>query len=157
MANSQTREGFEEVFTVTDYYDGPRQGIANFNGSPHYYECAFSEGSDDYVNLYRLTPIEQDLFLLAMEDWAIWRRWEVAYQSGRADIKSHPALPGDRARHLFLESVLGHRLRIDPDNCVMRSAVFTKASEHRAPAGIMADMLVRWSEPDGAPSRIWAD
>jgi hypothetical protein len=32
----QLKPDFEEVFTVTDYYDGPRKGIANVRGKPHF-------------------------------------------------------------------------------------------------------------------------
>jgi hypothetical protein len=70
MSSTPHMTGFEEVFTVTDYYDGPRQGIANFCGQPHFYDCIFSEAKQDFTNLYRLTPVAPDLFRLAMEDWA---------------------------------------------------------------------------------------
>ena len=43
----QLKLGFEEVFTVTEYYDGPRQGIANFTGKPHFYDCIFDEARQD--------------------------------------------------------------------------------------------------------------
>ena len=39
MTVPQLQPGYKEVFTVTDYYDGPRKGIANFKGLPHFYEC----------------------------------------------------------------------------------------------------------------------
>jgi hypothetical protein len=157
MANSQALEGFEEVFTVTDYYDGSRQGIASLNGHPHYYECVFSDTANDYINLYQLTPVDQDLFLLAMEDWAIWKRWEEAFHTGKADLESHPALPENRERHLCLKSILDERLRINPDSSLMRSAAFSNASSSQPPAGILVEMVVRWSEPDDTAIRIWAD
>jgi hypothetical protein len=46
------KQGFEEVFTVTDYYDGPRQGIANYLGSPHFYDCIFSDQKQDFTSAY---------------------------------------------------------------------------------------------------------
>jgi hypothetical protein len=33
---------FEKVYTVTDFYDGPRGGIANFRGHPHVYESLWN-------------------------------------------------------------------------------------------------------------------
>jgi hypothetical protein len=41
MKTDDLQPGYECVFTVTDYYDGPRKGIANYNGRPHFYECVF--------------------------------------------------------------------------------------------------------------------
>ena len=111
MSSAQQKPGFEEVFTVTDYYDGPRGGIANFNGEPHLYDCIFAE--PDYSNLYRLTPVSHELFLLALEDWAIWKRWERAFNAGEVNHDSHPALPAERDRHLHarLEKVRPTSLR----------------------------------------------
>ena len=53
MSVVQLKPGYEEVFTVTDYYDGPRQGIANFKGKPHFYDCIFDEARQDYSDRYR--------------------------------------------------------------------------------------------------------
>jgi hypothetical protein len=65
--------GYECAFTDTDYYDGPRKGIANYQGKPHFYECIFHEAKDDYSELFRLTPRDSETYQLAMEDWHIWR------------------------------------------------------------------------------------
>lgn len=125
--------GYEEVFTVTDYYDGPRQGIANFEGKPHFYECMFDDKRDDYTNMFWLTPVEADLFRLAMEDWAIWQRWEAALHAGHADRASHPALPEDRARHDELKVILDLELRTNKDKCIIRKGSFKTG-----------DDLVKW-------------
>ena len=37
----------EPVYTVEDYYDGPREGVADFQGKSHVYKCQFSETDDD--------------------------------------------------------------------------------------------------------------
>ena len=93
MTVAELQPGYEEVFTVTDYNDGPRKGGANFRGQPHFYDCIFDEAQDEYSDLYRLTPISQRIFELAKEDWAIWKKWESAYSSGKVTFQSHPALP----------------------------------------------------------------
>jgi hypothetical protein len=59
----------EIAFTITDYYDGPLNGIANFLGKPHFYERIFDAAQDDYSDMYRLTPVDEPTFRLAMEDW----------------------------------------------------------------------------------------
>ena len=106
MNPEEIKPGYERVFTVTDYHDGPRKGIANHEGEPHFYECIFAEGEDEYSELFRLTPLGTDTFQLAMEDWAIWRRWEEVFHAGNVDISTHPALPHETARHEELKQTL---------------------------------------------------
>src|SRR2546430_8411304 len=71
---------FERVYTVNDYYDGPRSGIADHGGQPYYYDCEWDEEADDYADIFILTPVDSDTLALALEQWAIWREWEDAYQ-----------------------------------------------------------------------------
>ena len=41
---------FEPVHTMTDWYDGPRRGVATVNGLPHIYESCWSDiDSDDEI------------------------------------------------------------------------------------------------------------
>ena len=124
MSVVEHKPGYEEVFTVTDYYDGPRQGVANFNGKPHFYDCIFDESRDDYSDLYRLTPITQNVFELAKEDWAIWERWEFAFHAGNATRESHPALPQDRPRHEEIRAILDSALKTDKENCNIQAGSF---------------------------------
>ena len=92
--------GFNVVHTMTDYYDGPRRGVADFDGVPRLYECEWDNALDDFEPTFRLSPVPEDVFALALESWAIWRRWETAFHEGRATQASHPALPEDAARPL---------------------------------------------------------
>jgi hypothetical protein len=39
--------GYERVHTMTDYYDGPRKGLANFEGMPHLYEAEWDDQADN--------------------------------------------------------------------------------------------------------------
>ena len=157
MPSAQRQNGFEEVFTVTDYYDGPRRGIANFNGQPHLYDCVFADEKQDYSNLYRLTPVSEELFLLALEDWTIWKRWELAFHAGEVNLDSHPALPAERDRHLYLQSLLDEQLKTDTAGCLLRAGAFANAGTKAAAKGILIDLVVKWSEPNEDSDRIWAD
>ena len=157
MPFTEIKAGFEEVFTVTDYYDGPRQGIANYQGQPHFYDCIFGGLKQDYSNLYRLTPVSQELLVLALEDWGIWKRWERAFYTGAVDRDSHPALPAERDRHLQIHQLLDGRLKTDIERCIVRTGVFAKATSAAPAPGILVDLLVRWSEPTGNSDSIWAD
>jgi hypothetical protein len=84
MNPEQLKPEYERVFTVTEYYDGPRKGIASFLGVPHLYECLFDEEKDGFSDQFLLTPIDTETFQLAMEDWSIWQRWEVAFKTGKS-------------------------------------------------------------------------
>ena len=124
MCPTGLNPGYEEVFTVTDYYDGPRQGIANYMGNPHFYDCIFDDKKNDYSDLFHLTPLEPSVFQLAMESWSIWERWESAFRVGRANRDSHPALPEDRPRFEELKLVLDSVLKTDIANCIVQKGSF---------------------------------
>ena len=127
---------FETVHTMTDYYDGPRGGVADFRGAPHVYESEFSDTLNNYTDSFRLSPISDDLFQLALEDWAIWLRWDAAYKRGDTPHETHPALPADRDRHDELEQLLNGRLVIDPSDFVLVTAEFRN---------VQSELQVRWS------------
>lgn len=82
--------GNEIVFTVTDYYDGPLNGISNFRGQPHFYERVFDSAQDDYSDMYRLTPVDEPTFHLAMEDGDILVQMgtRLSYRQGQNRITS---------------------------------------------------------------------
>lgn len=106
---------YEKVYTISNYWDGARAGIADLNGKPHYYECVFDDAQDDWSEIFLLKPIDPETLSLELEDFQIWKRWSAAVDEGRATLETHPALPEDRARHDEIESVLGKRFCIDPD------------------------------------------
>jgi hypothetical protein len=152
---------FEPVYTVTDYYDGPRAGIADCGGAPHDYRSEWDEREEDFEETYTLTPIDAETFVLALEAWSIWLGWEDSYHRGLASLDSHPALPRDRARHDELRELLATRLVANQGNSFRRRAEFrvVEGSQPRWP-GVCAELEVRWSEPslahkaDDAPRAI---
>ncbi len=111
----------EPVHTITDWYDGPRRGVANFEGNPHYYECQWYAGLDTGIEAlpgeYLLTPLNAETYQLALEDWAIWKRWEAAFAAGTTTQATHPTLPEDHARHDEIEQLLLPKLVINPHSC----------------------------------------
>lgn len=82
---------WECVFTVNDYYDGPRQGVANFNGKPHAYQSEFSDIEEEYTDRFLLMEIDGSTLSLVMESWEIWLRWCAAFHRGEVDLKSSRA------------------------------------------------------------------
>jgi hypothetical protein len=134
---------YENVYTVTDWYDGARAGVADFNGQPHYYECLFDESSG-YTETYLLHSIDPATFRLALEDWEIWERWDAARKRGEVDLETHPALPEDRARHDEIAAVLKEQLVVNPARDVKAEADFRGLEpENRGESN--AIMQVKWS------------
>lgn len=115
--------GFERVYTVTDYYDGPRRGIADFNGTPHLFVSEFENETQEF-GMYRLSPVTDEVLELALEDWTIWRRWETAFHQGLTTTETHPALPEGRSRSLELEQLLQTALVPDENATREVNAVF---------------------------------
>lgn len=100
---------------MTDWYDGPTGGLADFRGRPHVYEAQWSAERQQFGPRFRLCPVDEVTLALAVEDWAIWLRWDRAFKAGSVDQATHPALPADRERHEELRRWLEPRLVLDPD------------------------------------------
>ena len=142
---------FEPVHTVLDYYDGPLNGVADFQGAPHFYRALFSETDDEWDDRFELSPLAQDTFALALEDWAIWKRFERQYRGGEVAWSGAKdewgALPEDWPRHREIASVLDTALAIDPHRRIVAVAEFRArqpAPPDSAP-GAMRPLEVRWT------------
>lgn len=133
----------ERVYTVTDYYDGPRCGIANFRGRPHLYESDFDDDT------FRLYPVAADLLQLALEDWAIWVRWSDAFNRGEVDASTHPAHPADRTRHEELAALLDWKRLTDSIRPIVAHGTFE--ADHSVAANTLTarGLWVRWTPVDG--------
>jgi hypothetical protein len=65
-------EQYERVIELLDYYDGPREGTAYFNGRTYSFKSRMLDvdGSDQTVDLFDLTPLESSgQPVLAMADF----------------------------------------------------------------------------------------
>lgn len=131
----------DQVHTITDYWDQPKRGIADYLGRPHVYERMFDDASDDWSKRYWLKPIDKETFALAMEAWAIWLRWLAIHPRGGGEGR-HGVLPEDLPRREALDALLEPRLAIDPVTALIRVATFTfKGATNR-------DWTVEWSDVD---------
>jgi hypothetical protein len=134
---------WERVYTVNGFWDRPRLGIADFQGKPHIYESDFRDldGDGEDGSRFWLPPIAPELLALVMEDWAIWRRWGSADNSGKTTIETHPALPGERQRHEELRQAIGDRLSARGADAILRLGRF-RGSVH-----VDGDLEVEWTVP----------
>ncbi|GLQ45765.1 hypothetical protein GCM10007862_08160 [Dyella lipolytica] len=138
----------EKVYTVWDYHDGPRTGIADYRGRPHYYSCQFDQSADEYGNTYALFPIDANTFALALEQWAIWQAWEIAFHSGQVSTESHPGNDGRDSRCDELKRLLQHRLEALPASNIHVYARFHSSPQGATEIGPMEKFFVGWSDAD---------
>jgi hypothetical protein len=137
---------FERVYTIWDYFDGPRDGLADFGGSPHYYKCSWDEKSDDYSSEYELSPIDSDLLGAALEQWQIWKRWERAFHTGAVPQSTHPGHGGIDSRYDELEVIINRGIDALGPPVRRVSAEFRAVPSKEASApGIMRELEVAWS------------
>lgn len=111
------KEGYGEILTINDYYDGPKEGIATFKGKPHQYLFLDEEAidEDNWLELFELKPLDAATFELAMESWQIWLRWEKAFYSKETTLDTHPALPEERQRYEEIEKILKSKLQMNEE------------------------------------------
>lgn len=141
------KPGFDLVHTVTDYYDGPLEGIADYHGKPHFYDRIFNANEDEYSDIFWLTPIDDRTFALAMEEWAIWRRWQDAFHAGKVSIETHPALPPESLRHAELTSILKNGLVTDMTSAFKQMGRFEPLGAVDLPKGVLRPLQVLWTAP----------
>jgi hypothetical protein len=139
---------FEPVFTVTDYYDGPREGIANFAGEPHLFRSQFADLENDELDVFAMSQVDADTFRLALEDWAIWKRWEAAFKAGAVDPSTHPALPEERERHMRIEQELERRLAPAKSSFFLAKGEFRAVVGDAESPGVIRTLEVRWTRVD---------
>ena len=142
---------YETVHTMTDYYDGPRRGIADLGGLPHLYTSTWPDIDSDEQDVFELRAIDAETLSLALESWAIWLRWEEAFHDGAIGLDTHPALPAERARHDELDRVLELRFAtveaLPPD--ARAHADFRVAQDRPRRRKGWQPLQVRWNKLPG--------
>jgi hypothetical protein len=101
---------FEPVHAVWDYSNGPRTGLADYKGAPHYFACLWDDEEHVYSSSFSLTPVDEDTFRIAVLQWDILRRWQVAFRSGEVTTETHPSHGGVDPRYDELTADLKARL-----------------------------------------------
>jgi hypothetical protein len=142
---SKPTPGYEVVFTVRHYHDGPRSGVANFHGLPHFYECVFDEQTDDYSNLYLLTKLSQEAFDAAIENWEIFLRWRAAFDLGKVSRETHPALPQDKNHYDENRRLLDQALASGRSLAKQVSGEFEVVGNPPPPRDVLTPWQVKWS------------
>ena len=128
---------FEKVHFVHDWYDGPREGVADCGGRPHWFKSEWQDGADLDVDTFLLVPFDRATFELACEQWEIWLRWEASFKQGATTHETHPCLPNERTRWSELEHALVSRIALEQSNAFRRIGEFRKGRDYE----------VSWSTP----------
>ena len=133
----------EKVYVEMDWYDGPRSGVADVNGVPHYLVSFFDEDDNDF-SIFTIWTIKQELFDLEIEQWQIFVEWNDLYESGRSAVDSHPAHGGINKRYDEIETHLKpHREKI-PVSARRAKAKFERINRAERYCTSGPDYLFRW-------------
>ena len=135
----------DKLLAVWDFHDCPRTGIAEYDGSPHYFACGWDASADDYSNVFSLTPINETTLALALEQWSIWCAWERDFHAGRVTAETHPNLGGINSRYDELSRLLKAALATLPPAKIQAVAAFSPGPEASASPSAVRPTMVVWS------------
>ena len=138
------KPGYETVFTVSEYYDGPRGGLANFHGIPHIYECVFDQQDDAYSDSFLLMPVGPEILAAAMTNWKIFLKWREAFDAGQTTLATHPALPEDKSRYDESRQRLEQAIAMAKPGAIRARASFEILGEATAARDVHTKWQVKW-------------
>jgi hypothetical protein len=122
----------EAVHFILDYVDGPVSGIADRNGSPHFFEVIFDDNIDDFRRACRVFKISPNTL---RQVYATRDAWREHVASGYAD-SSH----WESAMNALVEQIERDRAAAD--------IVKTDVDFIRVGLGINNEaFVVRWPSP----------
>ncbi|MDQ4080496.1 MAG: hypothetical protein M3125_07025 [Gemmatimonadota bacterium] len=129
---------FERVYTIDEWDEGPRSGVANFAGVPHYFRSV-----GDSRERFELTPLPREVFELILEADALFHRWHPGpHTLGDKSFDGVRGVGGaERARYETLQSDIAAALEALAPVAVVRGDFDFDPDR------------VRWSPVDGVRRR----
>ncbi|WP_327159381.1 hypothetical protein OG988_18975 [Streptomyces zaomyceticus] len=91
-------DGFERVYVELEWYSGPRAGLGDVDGRPHYFQGDDWDDADE-ADEYRVWPASDAAVELEREQWAIFARWNECHEAGTVELETHPGQGGIDARY----------------------------------------------------------
>jgi hypothetical protein len=148
--------GFERIYSITDFWDGPRAGAADYSGTPHFFRSVWRAHEDDWdLDRFFLHPISPEEAAWEAESWAIWRRFAAFYRGRQAPAPENPAdwgaLPEDLDRHHELRKLLAVARNVSKTDCIVATGVF------RTIDGSITGFVAPLLEVEWAPASILPD
>ncbi|MAG93055.1 MAG: hypothetical protein CMJ48_04830 [Planctomycetaceae bacterium] len=137
---------FERVFSMWDYYDGPRAGVANFNGQAHHFQCEWDDARDNYADVFVLRPVTDAFLEINEKRDQIYEQWQEELSAGAVSSETHPVAMGQNPRFAVLTTFLDAAVR-DGKICSRVRAAFRAAPEHeQLSIGGVRKIEVEWTE-----------
>ena len=143
---------FERVLQIWDYYDGVRSGVALVDGAPHYFECIWDNGADNYSDLFHLYPVSEEFMRKANQQWGIFRAWEAHFHrlpepERRAAVKTHPGHGNINAEYDKLEFWLNRERKSLKALPRKYSPTFRALPNQKdRPPGTLPELEAAWAE-----------
>jgi hypothetical protein len=137
---------FERVHMIWDIYDGPRTGLADYRGRVHAFACEWAEPEQYFSAMYSLSPIDEETMSLAVEQWGIYRRWEVRFHRGELPLETHPASPGQDQRYAELDARIKERVARAPVAARAEAQFRPLPGQDDLPAGVLRELEVEWRD-----------
>lgn len=81
----------ERVYVESEWYDGPRSGIADVGGRPHRFQSLFDEAEGEDSSTFFVWPIDDADLALELEQWGIFVLWTDRHDAGLAKPSEHLA------------------------------------------------------------------
>jgi len=131
----------EIVYSVFDYWDGPRSGVADFHEKPHFYQGIFDEATDEWLNVFHLSPVAGGVVPLTVEEWQDWYRWKHDFGQGKAVIAARPEI---YARYAPIEGMLSQSFTNNLVTAVEAVGNFERFFDPSALPGTAALWRVHW-------------
>ena len=113
---------FERVYTIDEWRAGPRAGVANFAGAPHFYRSVDprSEAWSPDEDRFELTPLSAELLGMMLEASALFRRWHPGPRISGQDAPADSGAAEERARYVALERQIADGLAKRHPIAIMR-------------------------------------
>lgn len=133
----------EKVYVENGWYDGPRKGIANYNGMPHRFVANFDD-LKGYNDTFKLFPVTKDELAMEIEQWEIFVEWNKKYELGQVDASTHPGHGGIDKRWDEIEDILKPIRESIPSNTFESKAKFEQIDQKNRYESTGPDYGVVW-------------
>jgi hypothetical protein len=144
-SHPQDSNSSEQVHIENEWYDGPRAGIADIQGTPYRFKSRFDEKADEYLGTYLVWPANTEELALEQEQWAIFVRWNDDYERGIADVETHPGNAGVNKRWAELDALLKDRREIVPGDARRAKADLVRIEREARYTLSGPDYRLRWN------------
>lgn len=128
------------VYTIEDWYDGPRDGYTNYRQKPHFYRSLHLDNDvyDPDEDRFELTPVSERVIEWALARHTLWRKWSEAYRLGNPPEIAFGfvrILPEDLPRYRELCAL------IEKDKQERAALSFNMRGQF-----VLSEMQVQWSD-----------